>query len=83
MNTVHRGEQQGIADAILDHLHNHPLAADSVEGVARWWLMPPHDGASLEEVEQALEALVAEGVLRRVPLGGGGALYSQVLPTRQ
>lgn len=83
MDADERGEWTGIARAILEHLRQHPLAADSAEGVARWWLKPPHDRARLEDVEQALEALVAQGVLRRVQLGGGGALYSQVLPTRQ
>jgi hypothetical protein len=83
MDANDRGRAQGIADAILEHLRRHPLAADSAEGVARWWLAPPLHGASLDEVEQVLEALVARGVLRRVQLGDGRALYSQCLPTRQ
>lgn len=83
MDANDRSRAQAIADAILAHLRQHPLAADSAEGVARWWLQPPLHGASLDEVERVLEALVARGVLRRVQLGGGGALYSQQLPTRQ
>jgi hypothetical protein len=37
MDANDRGRAQGIADAILEHLRRHPLAADSAEGVARWW----------------------------------------------
>ena len=83
MNADDRRQIAGIADAILGHLHTNPLAADSALGVARWWLGPPFDSATLEQVEQALEGLVAKGVLRRLRLSDGGVLYSQVLPTQQ
>lgn len=83
MNAGDRREIEAIANAIVRHLHTHPLATDSALGVARWWLGPPLDSAPLEQVEQALEGLVAKGVLRRLRLSDGGVLYSQVLPTQQ
>jgi hypothetical protein len=73
----------GIADAILQHLQAHPLAADSVDGVARWWLGPAFASARSEQVERALDLLVSRCVLRRVSLMDGSILYVQASPTRQ
>ena len=72
-----------VAAAILDHLTTHPLAADSVGGVARWWLGSAHVRATLHQVEKALDLLVMRGAMRRVELLDGTFLYSQAPPTRQ
>lgn len=72
-----------IAQAILHHLQAHPLAADSVEGVARWWLGPAFANASVEQVEQALDLLVSRDALRRLGLLDGSILYAQASSTRQ
>lgn len=72
-----------IAQAILDHLRLHPLAADSVTGVARWWLKPAQSGASLQQVQRALTLLVARSVVRELKLTDGTTLYSQAPPDRQ
>ena len=77
------GPVEAVALAIVEHLRTHPLAADSADGVARWWLGPAHAGVTLEQVEQALELLVARGTLRRLRLMDGTVLYAQALPTRQ
>ena len=72
-----------VADAVLAHLDTHPLAADSAAGVARWWLGSDGSGVTLEQVEQALDLLVARHQLRRFCLADGTHLYSQSPPTRQ
>jgi len=72
-----------IVTTVTRYLQSHPLAADSVQGVARWWLGSSHDGASLGQVQRALDRLVTMGVMRRLPLLDGTQLYSQVPPTRQ
>jgi hypothetical protein len=72
-----------IAAAIRAHLETHPLAADSVSGVAQWWLGPSHASAALDQVEQALELLVRRQQLRRVTLSDGTVLYSHSPPVRQ
>lgn len=48
---------------------DHPDAADSVDGVRRWWLADP--AIPLSDVEDALAALVERGMLdvRRLPDG--------------
>ena len=56
----------------------HPTAADTVDGIARWWL----DGAeepALKVVEAALEMLVHRGLLVRNPLPDGNFVYTRAL----
>jgi hypothetical protein len=62
-------------EAIEAYLASHPLAADSAEGVARWWLAAHGVVASAEEVEAALATLVRQGRLRQVQLADGNTLY--------
>ena len=55
------------------YCHAHPHAADTVDGVRRWWLADLGD--SLDEVEAALEALVKRGLLDVRWLLDGTAIY--------
>ena len=66
-----------LARAILEYLLSHPHAADSAEGVARWWLGELGVAATLPEVELALSQLVASRALRRERLADGTTLYSK------
>ncbi len=77
------GQLDAIAGAILAHLHTHPLAADSASGVARWWLGPELASVTPDQVERALNALVARRVMRCLALMDGTLLYSQAPLTRQ
>lgn len=65
-----------LTEAIEAYLANHPLAADSADGVARWWLTPHGMQASPADVEAALATLVRRGRLRCVTLADGNRLYS-------
>ncbi|MGA7180821.1 MAG: hypothetical protein WBX11_14725 [Thiobacillaceae bacterium] len=47
-----------IAQLIMEHLKLNPLAADTVEGVANWWLRQRGLRASEEQVQKALDLLV-------------------------
>ena len=71
------GEQivRVIAASLRDYITRHPDAADSIEGIRRWWL-PQSLVASSAEVQSALDELVAAGVLNRRPLPDRGTLYS-------
>jgi Fe2+ or Zn2+ uptake regulation protein len=77
------GPVEAVATAILAHLETHPLAADSADGVARWWLGTDGSGVTLKQVEQALDLLVSRQMLRRLSLVDGTRLYSQSPSTRQ
>lgn len=83
MRADDEAQVEAVAVAILEHLRTHPLAADSVDGVARWWLGPAQAQVTVQQVERALELLVARHLMRRLRLMDGTYLYSQAPPTRQ
>ena len=66
---------RALVDAILEHLANHPQAADSADGIRRWWLSRSGSAPARADVERALHALVGRGLLRRVELPDGTVLY--------
>ena len=53
-----------VVDALLRYLASHPDAADTVDGIAEWWL-PRGARAERGIVEAALERLLAQGIVRR------------------
>lgn len=64
---------RAIESGIRRYCAAHPKAADTVEGVRRWWLADL--ACSLEEVEQALATLVDKGELVERNLADGRVLY--------
>jgi hypothetical protein len=64
------------AETIQRYLDAHPNAADSVEGIARWWLTRQRYEEAIKIVEQALERLVAEGKVAKTTTAEGTILYS-------
>ena len=52
-----------VARWIAGHLAAHPRAADTAEGIRRWWLAPRHGEVALDLVVQALKELEREGVV--------------------
>ncbi|WP_341679323.1 hypothetical protein [Niveibacterium sp. SC-1] len=69
-----------IADAISRYLAEHPEAADIEQGIADWWLPASATPVSLDEVREALELLVDEGVVEKRLLMGGRAIYRAAHP---
>jgi hypothetical protein len=51
------------AKEVLSYFLRNPQAADTLEGVARWRLLDEPVHRSVEEINQALEWLVAQGFL--------------------
>ena len=68
-----RDKVPAIADRIERYCAEHPGAADSAEGVQRWWLSGCN--VLVEEVQAALDELVARGSLSRRVLGDGTVVY--------
>lgn len=66
-----------IARAIRHYIYSHPDAADSIDGVHRWWLLPLLHEEAREFVEAAVAQLVGEGVLREVVQEDGRVIYSK------
>jgi hypothetical protein len=48
---------------IRSYLSEHPKAADTAEGIQRWWLAPNYGEVALVTVEMALATLEGEGVV--------------------
>jgi hypothetical protein len=65
-----------VAGEIQRYLLNHPNAADSSEGVLRWWLKKQRYEDSMEIVQRALELLVTNGEVEKSETFGGGPVYS-------
>ena len=68
---------QMIAQTIRRYLEVNPDAADSAEGIRRWWLPPALAEESPGTVEEALDRLVAAGVITRRPMPDGRVLYAK------
>ncbi|WP_295434475.1 hypothetical protein [uncultured Thiodictyon sp.] len=60
-----------LADEILRYLHGHGHAADTPEGIARWWIKRQRLEDSLVRVQRALDLLVSRSLVdvRRTPAG--------------
>lgn len=65
------GNLSRVTRAIEDYFACHPDAADSADGIARWWLAGTGIEATVDEVRNALATLVDSGiaVARRMPDG--------------
>lgn len=76
-NAVNTREQEiaEIAREIERYLDAHPNAADSVEGILRWWLTRQRYEQSAEHVTRALEHLVSAGVVRLYRTPGDRWVY--------
>ena len=65
-----------VAKEINQYLADHPNAADSLEGVVNWWLARQRYTKATDIVQQALEHLVNEGVVKKVVRKGNKPVYS-------
>lgn len=63
-----------VVQALLAYLHAHPQAADSLHGVARWWV-GQDDGVDIQRVRRALEHLVEAGQVRHERWADGTEWY--------
>ena len=62
-NLQNNQKQQGHSNAailILSYLVKHPDAKDTLEGIARWWILREQIEQSMEKVSQTLADLVAQ-----------------------
>lgn len=64
-----------IAQEIEDHLMRNPHASDTTMGIWQWWLRNTGARARIEDVEAALDQLVAAGALIVRPMPSGEHLY--------
>jgi hypothetical protein len=65
-------EARKVAADIVRYLRAHPGAADTLDGVARWWLQQP---PGLLVMERAMAMLVSEEIVERHVLPEGTAVF--------
>lgn len=64
-----------IVETIKQYLSDHPLAADTLEGVVNWWLLRQRYEIAMDLVSQALEVLVQQGVVSKIKPRGSKTIY--------
>jgi Fe2+ or Zn2+ uptake regulation protein len=67
-----------LKDEILKYLGAHPQAADTVEGIANWWLPRQRYEEEIQKVQQALDDLVERGLVTKTTLADGTTLYKHL-----
>ena len=67
---------------VLEYLVCHSGAADTIEGIAQWWLGAAGAAIPPPALRKALLRLVAVGKLRARPLPGGETLWYAPDPTQ-
>ena len=70
-----------IADEILAYLVKHPEAQDTLEGITEWWLLEQQIKRETAKAKEALEELVAKGLIleRR---GMDSRIYYKINPIK-
>ncbi len=64
-----------VAEQILRYLEANPKASDTLEGVAKWWLMRQRLTESMELVREALQVLEDKGLVVERRNVDGGLVY--------
>jgi hypothetical protein len=77
MNTQNQ-DIDALAAALRSYLIEHPNAADTLEGIARWWLAGEVGEAWFSTVQRAVEQLVMRGEMARQTLGDGTVVYERI-----
>jgi len=73
--TTERERVCSIEDEILRYLLERPNAADTAEGIKRWWLPRIRLDSAASDVEQALTHLVVRGKVLASELADGTTVY--------
>ncbi len=57
-------DDQELTAAILKHLRDNPAGLDTLEGIARFWVLRQRIEANVKEVEGIVTRLVERGLLK-------------------
>ena len=75
MPDSNEAEMIHIANEIKRYIKDYPNAADTLEGIAKWWLLRQRYEESVSLVQEALDYLVLESVVERKTNIGGDHVY--------
>jgi hypothetical protein len=73
----HEHEIERIAEEIQLYLFNHPNAADTLGGIARWWLTRQRYEEATSLVKKALDNLFARGLVAQSTSANDQHIYSK------
>lgn len=76
MSDFDESDIQKIAEQIAGYLNNHPNAADTIEGIAQWWLPGKRMEVSITIIQRALNQLVSSSVVEFSTNISGHKVYS-------
>lgn len=71
-----------LREALRRYLRERPDAADTLVGIAEWWLPAPLRATPTERIRLALAELVAANEVRCTVLPDGTELYSRAVVAR-
>ena len=77
MADVSTDEIDALAREIEDYLDAHPEAADTLTGIANWWLPRQRLEHATGNIERALNKLVERGTLMTWGVGNGTQVYAK------
>jgi len=77
--TLQEGAVEEIARQIVVYLDRHPNAADTFDGIHRWWLSRIRFEETACDVQAALDGLILRGRVVRQALPDGCLLYRNAL----
>jgi len=66
-----------LREAVRRYLRERPDAADTVAGIAQWWLPADMRGAPTPQLRQALADLIGTGEMRCTVLPDGSELFAR------
>jgi hypothetical protein len=66
-----------LADEVERYLAVHPTAADTAQGILRWWLPRGHADASADQLKRALDLLVGRGAIVERRMADGRSIYAR------
>jgi hypothetical protein len=64
-----RDPDDALCDTLLEYLTAHPLAMDTAQGIAEWWIPRTTDRVEIESVARALRRLTERGLLEELGAG--------------
>jgi hypothetical protein len=67
---------KALADEIASYLREREQVADTLEGIARWWIMRQRLQEGQRKVAQAMDYLCAQGLVTTRKLPDGVVLYT-------
>lgn len=73
------GDSRELREALVRYLRERPDAADTLVGIARWWLPAAMQGISMERLRLALAELIAAHEVRCTVLPDGSELYARAV----